>query len=85
LCGIVHEALGVAYTVTIGDETDPDRFSGALDIKGVGANTAFAGGVESLAPVKLTEQTWITATATLVTTPTAGKLAKFNIAYKAIA
>lgn len=84
LCTVVHEALGTAYTVTIGDEVDPDRFSTALDVKAAGT-TAFSGGVESLAPVKLTEDTWITATATLVTTPTADKLAKFNIAFKGIA
>jgi len=83
LCSVVNEAMGTAYTVTIGDEVDPDRFSAALDIKAAGTK-AFAGGVESLTPVKLTEPTWITATATSVTTPTAGNVAKFNIAYKAI-
>lgn len=84
LCHVVHEASGTAYTLTVGDGTDPDRFSGALDVKAAGT-TVFVGGTESIAPVKITEDTWITATLTSVTSATAGKFLKFSLAYKGIA
>ena len=83
-CKVVHEAGGTAYTLTVGDGTDPDRFSAALDVKAAGT-TAFAGGVEALAPVKISEDIWLTATLTSVTTPTDGNVMKYSIAYKAIA
>ena len=83
-CLIVHEAGGTAYTLTVGDGTDADRFSAALDVKAAGT-TAFAGGVEALTPVKIDEDIWLTATLTSVTTPTDANVMKFSIAYKAIA
>ena len=84
LCNISHEAGGTAYTLTVGDGTDADRFSAALDVKAAGS-TPFAGGVEATSPVKITENTWVTATLTSVTTPTNGNVMKYSIAYKAIA
>lgn len=83
-CYIVHEAGGTAYSMTIGDGDNVDRFSTALDTKAAGT-TVFTGGTEALVPVKLTEDTWITATLGTVTTPTVGNTQKFSIAYKGIA
>jgi hypothetical protein len=92
-CKIIREAMGSAFNIaSIGDEPvvtgaftgSATRYSTAVNITAAGTSDfAFAAQPAALNEFILPADAWITATLGTVTTPTAGKIAKFSLAYKA--
>jgi hypothetical protein len=93
LCKIVRNDPGTAFNIaTIGDDPvvsgaftgDADRYSTAIDISAAGTSDfAFAAQPAGLAHYTLPADAWITATLGTITSPTAGQVVKFLIAYAA--
>jgi hypothetical protein len=93
LCKIVRNDPGTAFNIaTIGDTpvvtgaftADADRYSTAIDISAAGASDfAYSAQPAGLAHYTLPADAWITATLGTVTSPTAGQVVKFLLAYTA--
>jgi hypothetical protein len=93
LCKIVRNDPGSAFNIaTIGDEPvvsgaftgDADRYSTAIDISAAGTSDfAYAAQPAGLAGYTLPADAWITATLGTITSPTAGQVIKFLLAYVA--
>lgn len=93
LCKIVRNDPGTAFNIaTIGDEPvvsglmtgDVDRYSTAIDISAAGTSDwAYAAQAAGLAHYTLEDEAWIIATLGTITSPTAGAVVKFLIAYAA--
>lgn len=86
LCSVRHEAMGTAYSVTVGDAdeiADADRYSTAIALAAAGQTAFSADGVAGLTPYAITDPAgaWVQAVLSSVTTPTAAKKLVFFIAY----
>lgn len=93
LCKVVRNDPGTAFNISkIGDDPvvedaftgDDDRYSTAIDISAAGASDfAYAAQAAGLAGYTLPADAWIIATLGTVTSPTAGQVVKFLLAYVA--
>lgn len=93
LCKIVRNDPGTAFNISkIGDEPvvsgdftgDDDRYSTTVDISAAGTSDfAYAAQAAGLAHYTLEGDAWIIATLGTVTSPTAGQVVKFLLAYAA--
>lgn len=79
LCKVTCEALGATFTVRVGLEGEgKDALLSPSMALGAAGSKDFT---DSVTDVVADDSTWVIATASTVTTPTVGKMAKFTIAY----